>query len=79
MAPNNTYLQEAVSDVRQLTEEEKIRQRCQAREDYYLWERINKRLHEKELAELNEALQQKDAQLTAALARITELEAIKNE
>jgi len=40
LAQNNEYLQEAVSGVRQLTEDEKIRQQCQAREDFAYWERI---------------------------------------
>ena len=40
LAQNNEYLQEAVSGVRQLTAEEKIRQRCQARETNAYWERI---------------------------------------
>ena len=40
LAQNSEYLQEAVSGVRELTEEEKIRQRCQARETNAYWERI---------------------------------------
>ena len=40
LAQNNEYLQETVSGVRQLTAEEKIRQRCQARETNAYWERI---------------------------------------
>lgn len=40
LAQNNEYLQEAVSGVRQLTAEEKIRQRCQDRETNAYWERI---------------------------------------
>ena len=40
LAQNKEYLQETVSGVRQLTEDEKIRQQCQAREDFEYWERI---------------------------------------
>lgn len=40
LAQNNEYLQEVVSGVRQLTEEEKIRQQCDARETNAYWERI---------------------------------------
>ena len=40
LAQNNEYLKEAVSGVRQLTEDEQIRQQCQAREDFEYWERI---------------------------------------
>ena len=47
LAQNNEYLKEAVSGVRQLTEDEKIRQQCQAREDFAYWERIrNNRMKE---------------------------------
>lgn len=50
LAQNNEYLQEAVSGIRQLTEDEKIRQQCQAREDFAYWERI-KNNHMKELGD----------------------------
>lgn len=47
LAQNNEFLQETVSGVRQLTEDEKIRQQCQAREDFAYWERIrNARMKE---------------------------------
>ena len=51
LAQNNEYLQEVVSGVRQLTEEEKIRQQCQAREDYIYWERIRKAKYDSEIQE----------------------------
>ncbi len=35
LAENNQYIKDAVVTVRQLTQEEKIRQQCEAREDYY--------------------------------------------
>ena len=35
LAKTNQYIGEAVSTIRQLTQEEKIRQQCEAREDYY--------------------------------------------
>lgn len=35
LAHNNTDIQEAIATVYQLTQEEKIRQQCEAREDYY--------------------------------------------
>lgn len=75
LAQNKEYLQEAVSGVRQLTEDEKIRQQCQAHEDFYFWENYAKRQHQKELEALEAVVQEKDAQLAAALARIAELEA----
>ena len=68
LAQNNEYLQEAVSGVRQLTAEEKIRQRCQARETNAYWERIRnaqtKRLEtdlanaQAEIAALNKELEE---------------------
>ena len=35
LAKTNQYIAEAVTTIRQLTQEEKIRQQCEAREDYY--------------------------------------------
>ena len=35
LAKTNQYIEEAVATIRQLTQEEKIRQQCEAREDYY--------------------------------------------
>ena len=49
LTQDNIYLQEVVSGVQQLTEEEKIRQQCQAREDYAYWERIREADRKREL------------------------------
>ena len=35
LAKTNQYIEDAVTTIRQLTQEEKIRQQCEAREDYY--------------------------------------------
>lgn len=59
LAQNNEYLQEAVSGVRQLTEDEKIRQQCEARETNAYWERIreaDRQRVQQELAEVKEEL-----------------------
>ena len=49
LAQNNEYLQEVVSGVAQLSAEEQIRQRCEAREYFYARERhINSRMEELE-------------------------------
>ena len=70
LAQNNEYLQEAVSGVRQLTEDEKIRQQCQAREDFAYWERMrNNRMREQD-----EELQKKEAILLEKDATILQLE-----
>ena len=66
LAQNNEYLQETVSGVRQLSAEEKIRQQCQAREDYLYWERIRKKQTERlqtQLADAQAKLASKDAEI----------------
>ena len=65
LAQKNEYLQETVSGVRQLTEEEKIRQQCQAREDYYFWENFKNHRYEKALTDLKDARQQLQQQKDA--------------
>lgn len=57
------YLQEAVSGVRQLTEDEKIRQQCQAREDFAYWERMRTLKHQRDLDQVNDKLQQTTCEL----------------
>ena len=58
LAQNNEYLQEVVSSVRQLTEEEKIRQQCEARETNAYWERIREAARMQELQDQEEAHKQ---------------------
>ena len=58
LAQNNEYLQEVVSGVRQLTEEEKIRQQCEARETNAYWERIREAARKQELQDQEEAYKQ---------------------
>lgn len=62
LAQNNDYLKEAVSGVRQLTEDDKIRQQCQAREDFAYWERIRNN----RMKELNEGIAQTKGELQQA-------------
>ena len=80
LAQNNEYLQEAVSGVRQLTAEEKIRQRCQARETNAYWERIRnaqtKRL-ETELANTQTELTNALAENETLNKELEELRAFK--
>ena len=69
LAQNNEYLKETVSGVRQLTEDEKIRQQCQAREDFAYWERIrNNRMKElgDDLEKTRDNLQQTQDELQQA-------------
>ena len=80
LAQNNEYLQEAVSGVRQLTAEEKIRQRCQARETNAYWERIRnaqtKRL-ETDLANTQSELANAQAEIADMAKELEELRAFK--
>lgn len=57
LAQNNEYIREASETIYQLTQEEKIRQQCEAREDYYRRQRGLTDMIEKQHA----AIQKKDA------------------
>ena len=67
LSQNNEYLKEASETVYHLTQEEKVRLQCQAREDYY---RRMKGIQEKIEAQ-EELLAQKDAEI-AALKKLLE-------
>ena len=77
LAQNNEYLQEVVSGVRQLTEEEKIRQQCEARETNAYWERIREADRQNNLNTIAEqatritALEAELATLKAEFATLT--------
>lgn len=80
LAQNNEYLQEAVSGVRELTEEEKIRQRCQARETNAYWERIREaqtKQLKSQLADAQADLADAQAENAALLKELEELRAFK--
>ncbi|MDE7299498.1 MAG: Rpn family recombination-promoting nuclease/putative transposase [Lachnospiraceae bacterium] len=80
LSKQNEYLQKTVVTIRKLTAEERIRQHCQAREDFEYWERMRAlelQRSKEALAESQRSLREKDAQLAAALARIAELETEK--
>lgn len=63
LSQNNEYLKETVVAVEQLTEDEQIRQMCQAREDFEYWERIRNNYYRQEIQTRDEALQRKDEEL----------------
>ncbi len=66
LAKNNQYIEDAVTTIRQLTQEEKIRQQCEAREDYYRRTAGREKLLKKttsERDELKEQLSQKEAEI----------------
>ncbi|MBQ9118748.1 MAG: hypothetical protein IJY09_01685 [Lachnospiraceae bacterium] len=69
LAQNNEYLQETVSAVRQLTEDEKIRQQCQAREYYYFWENFKNQQHQKELADKDALIAKLQTELATLKAK----------
>ena len=68
LSQNNEYLKEASETVYHLTQEEKVRLQCQAREDYY---RRMKGIQEKfeaqkeQIEAQEELLAQKDAEIAA--------------
>ena len=79
MAQNNEYLQETVSGVRQLTEDEKIRQQCEAREAFTYWENVRNNAHQQALHTIEkqeEALQTAHDKLQA---KDNELQAMRDE
>ena len=60
LAKTNQYIEEAVSTIRQLTQEEKIRQQCEAREDYYRRTAGREELLRKTTQERDEAFAERD-------------------
>lgn len=93
LAQNNEYFQETVSGVRQLTEDEKIRQQCEAREAFTYWENVRNNAHqqalntierqEEALQAAHDKLQAKDNELQAKdnelQAKDNELQAMRDE
>ncbi len=78
LAKNNQYIEDAVTTVRQLTQEEKIRQQCEAREDYYRRTAGREKLLKKtasERDELKEQISQKDAEIAKKDADIAKKDA----
>ena len=66
LAKNNQSIEDAVTTIRQLTQEEKIRQQCEAREDYYrrtAGREKRLKIVTEERDELKEQLSQKDAEI----------------
>lgn len=71
IAQQNDYLQEASKAYYRLTQEERIRQICEAREDYYRCQRGMQRIMDEQAAALKEqanALAEKDAIIASLLA-----------
>ena len=78
LAQKNDYIKEASNTIYQLTQEEKIRQQCEAREDYYRAQRDLTRLVEAQkaiIAEQKSAIAEKDSTIAALKA---ELERFRN-
>ena len=72
LSQNNEYLKEASETVYHLTQEEKVRLQCQAREDYY---RRMKGIQEKfeQLKQYKAEIKQYEAQKVQSDAEIAEL------
>jgi hypothetical protein len=70
LAEKDPYIKEAAAGVYQLTQEDKIRQQCEAREDYYRGHRSLQRTLEKVTAE-KELLASKNKKVTAERDAVT--------
>ena len=71
LAQENEFIREAAGTVYQLTQEERIRMECEAREDYYRTQRDIQYLIDRQTAE-NEALLQRNKALLDEKAALTE-------
>lgn len=79
LANTNQYIGDAVATVRQLTQEEKIRQQCKAREDYYRRTAGREKLL-KELSAENKELKTLISQMDADIAkRDVEIELLRSQ
>ncbi len=79
LAEKNESIGRAVSGVWQLTEEEKIRQRCRAREEWIINDNYKTRKlkeQEEELKQKDVALEQKDAEIEEKDAAISDQKVI---
>jgi len=79
LTQNNEYLQETVSGVRQLTEDEKIRQQCEARESFVFWENVRNTAHQQALETIERQEEELHAKDNALQAKDNELQAKDNE
>lgn len=76
LAQKDEYIREAADTVYQLTQEEKIRLQCEAREDYYRRQGDAKLLRERltaALAEKDSIIADKDSTIAALQAEIERL------
>ena len=79
LAQKNDYIKEASSTIYQLTQEEKIRQQCEAREDYYRAQRDLTRLLEEQktiIAEQKSTIAEKDSVLAKQKSAIAEKDSV---
>ena len=78
LAQKDSMIKEASDTILQLSQDEQIRQRCEARADYLFWQRVEeeykKELEEKYQKVLSEK-QQLEKENLEKIARIKELEA----
>ncbi len=83
LASEKDILKEASETVYTLTQEEKIRLQCQAREDYYRTQNDVRIYYTRQLDEKDALITQKDSEITQKDAEITkrdaEIEALKKQ
>lgn len=71
LASKNKYIQEASETIYKLSQKEKIRLQCEAREDYYRRQKSLQLLREQQIAEIEKQatiIQQKDSAYNDLLA-----------
>lgn len=78
LAQKDSLIKEASDTILQLSQDEQIRQRCEARADYLFWQRVEEE-YKKELEEKYQKVLSENQQLEKEnlekIARIKELEA----
>ena len=63
LAQKDGMIKEATDTIIQLTQDEQIRQRCEARADYLFWQKVEEK-YKKKLEETNKQLMEDNKQLT---------------
>ena len=63
LAQKDGMIKEATDTIIQLTQDEQIRQRCEARADYLFWQKVEEN-YKKKLEETNKQLMEDNKQLT---------------
>ncbi len=74
LAQNNEYIKTASDTIYKLTQEEQIRQQCEAREEYYRRQRSTQKLFAQRLAELEKKASELEQKISEAEHKASEVE-----